>query len=377
MTAKVPLKETALNAERIARIGREVQAVCPEFDAESFVASVTADLPRLELSARIARTSQGLHDHLHLPVGGPDALDVLLRSLPPTPAAAGVTNDFGLHLYSPHSDYVSRHLRTAEHLERSLAALARLTGYFSAELPVRHFLADFPDETMKAVDAWSRDEDFRVRRLASEATRPLLPWAPRIALPADAGLPVLETLYDDPHLYVRTSVANHLGDIAATQPELVLDTLHRWKASGRVTGEQFAFLARNALMNRLKEGWPPAYALLGYPHDAPIALTPLVLQRTELRDGDTLDFSAALAATATTPVHVMLVIATTGPSGRPREKVAFVRRAVAEPGQELRLAKVHPLRSTARWKVTPGSYSLALQVNGRRFPAVAFTVLDI
>ncbi|MFD9469354.1 hypothetical protein [Streptomyces goshikiensis] len=234
----------------------------------------------------------------------------------------------------------------------------------------------FPDETMKAVDAWSRDEDFRVRRLASEATRPLLPWAPRVALPADAGLPVLETLYDDPHLYVRTSVANHLGDIAATRPDLVLATLQRWKTSGRVTGERFAFLARNALSNRLKEGWSPAYALLGYAHDTPIALTPLILERTELRDGDTLDFSAVLTATATAPVHVMIVIVTTGPSGRPREKVACVRRATAEPGQELRLAKSYPLRSTARWKVSPGPYSLTLQVNGRRFPAVAFTVLD-
>ncbi|MEU3862217.1 DNA alkylation repair protein [Streptomyces sp. NPDC028722] len=333
-----------------------------------------ADLPRLELNARIARTSQGLHDHL--PVTGLDALDILLRSLPPTPTAAGVTNDFGLHLYSPHSDYVSRYLRTAEHLDRSLAALARMTGYFSTELSVRHFLADFPDETMKTIDAWSRDEDFRVRRLASEATRPLLPWAPRIALPADAGLPVLETLYDDPHFYVRTSVANHLGDIAATRPDLVLATLHRWKVSGRVTGEQFAFLARNALSNRLKEGWPPAYALLGYTPDAPIALTPLVLERTELRADDTLNFSASLTATATAPVHVMSVIATTGPSGPPREKVTFVRRATVEPGQELRLTKAHPLRSTAWWKVSPGSYSLALQINGRRFPAVPFTVLD-
>ncbi|MFJ5588356.1 hypothetical protein ACIQCG_01235 [Streptomyces noursei] len=374
MTAKVPLKEIALNAERIARIGREVQAVCPEFDADSFVTSVMADLPRLELSARIARTSQGLH--AHLPVTGPDALDLLLCSLPPTPAAAGVTNDFGLHLYSPHSDYVSRYLRTAEHLDQSLAALARMTGYFSAELPVRHFLTDFPDETMKAIDAWTRSEDFRVRRLASEATRPLLPWAPRIALPADAGLPILETLYDDAHLYVRTSVANHLGDIAATQPDLVLATLQRWKTSGRLTGQQFAFLARNALSNRLKEGWPPAYTILGYAHDAPITLTPLTLERTELRKGTPLTFSATLSSTATAPVHVMFVIATTGQNGQPREKVFFLRRATAKPGQELRLAKTHPLRSTARWKVSPGSYSLALQINGRRFPSVAFSILD-
>jgi 3-methyladenine DNA glycosylase AlkC len=372
MTAKVPLKETALNAERIARIGREVHAVCSDFDADGFVTSVMADLPRLELSARIARTSQGLHDHL--PVTGPDALDILLCSLPPTPAAAGVTNDFGLHLYSPHSDYVSRYLRTAEHLDRALAALARMTGYFSAELPVRHFLADFPDETMKTVHAWAHDEDYRVRRLASEATRPLLPWAPRIDLPPDAGLPVLEQLYADTHPFVRTSIANHLGDIATTQPDLVLLTLERWKHSGRLSDKDFAFIARAALRNRLKEGWPPSYGILGYAHDAPVELTPLVLERTELRDGDTLTFSASLTASATVPVHVMIVMTTTGPSGRPREKVSFLRRATAKAGQPLELAKAHPLRSTARWPVSPGSYWLALQVNGRRFPAVAFTV---
>lgn len=374
MTAKVPLKETALNAERIARIGREVHAACPEFDADSFVTSVMADLPLLELSARIARTSEGLH--AHLPVDGPEALDVLLRSLPLTPAAAGVTNDFGLHIYSPHSDYVSRYLRTAEHLDQALGALARMTGYFSAELPVRHFLATFPDETMKAIDAWTRDEDFRVRRLVSEATRPLLPWAPRLALPVDAGLPLLEQLYDDAHLYVRTSVANHLNDIAAAQPDLVLTTLQRWKVSGRLADDRFAFIARNALRNRLKQGWPPAYAILGYAHDAPIELSPLTLERTDLRDGDTLSFSATLTATATTPVHVMIVIATTGPTGHPREKVSFLRRATAKSGRDLPLAKHHPLRSTARWRVVPGSYSLALQVNGRRFPAVTFTVLN-
>ncbi|MGX1760464.1 hypothetical protein ACWIG5_26715 [Streptomyces lydicus] len=70
------------------------------------------------------------------------------------------------------------------------------------------------------------------------------------------------------------------------------------------------------------------------------------------------------------------MIATTGQHGRPREKVSLLRRATAEPGQTLRLAKAHPLRSTVRWKVSPGAYSLALQVNGRRFPAVAFTVLN-
>ncbi|MDX3204789.1 hypothetical protein [Streptomyces scabiei] len=374
MTAKVPLKETALNADRIARIGREVQAVCPDFDADNFTQSVTADLPRLELGARIARTSEGLRTYL--PVTGPDALDVLLRSLPPTPEAAGVTNDFGLHTYSPHSDFVTRYLRTGEHLDQALTALARLTRYFSAEVAVRDFLNDFPDETMKAVDTWARDEDHRTRRLASEATRPLLPCAPRISLPADVALPVLDQLYGDSSTYVRTSVANHLHDLSVTQPDLVLTTLQRWKDSGLTADKHFTFIARQALRTRLKQGWPAAYTFLGYAHDAPVELTPLTLLRTELADGDTLSFSAALTTTAAVPVHAMFVISSTTPTGKPREKVYFLLRGTAKPDRKLLLAKDHVLRSTATVKLTPGAYSIALQVNGRRFPSVAFTVLS-
>jgi hypothetical protein len=94
-----------VSADRIARIGREVRTGLPTFDADAFAADVMADLPRLERKARIARTAKGLHDHF--PVTGSRALDVLLQSLPPSPGAAGVTNNFGLHLYSPHSDYVA------------------------------------------------------------------------------------------------------------------------------------------------------------------------------------------------------------------------------------------------------------------------------
>ncbi|ELP65931.1 hypothetical protein PV735_37385 [Streptomyces turgidiscabies] len=376
MTAKavkVPLKETALNLERITQIGHQVHGVCPDFDASAFVQDVMSDLPALELKDRISRTSQALHTHL--PVTGTEALDVLLRSLPPTPEAAGITNDFGWHTYSPHSDFVARYLRTGEYLDQALDALARFTRYFSAEVAVRDFLNDFPDETMKAVDAWSRDEDHRTRRLASEATRPLLPCAPRISLPDDAALPVLDRLYADSSTYVRTSVANHLHDLAGTQPELVLATLGRWKDTASATDQHFAFIARTALRSRLKKGSPDAYAFLGYPHDAPLELTPLVLERTELADGDVLTFSAALTATVAVPVDVMFVISSTTPTGKPREKVYFLNRNTVQPGRPLLLAKPHKLRSTATTKITPGPYTVAIQVNGRRFPAAPFTVV--
>ncbi|UKZ02732.1 hypothetical protein BOQ63_000960 (plasmid) [Streptomyces viridifaciens] len=96
-----------MSPERIARIGQEMQTTCPGFDAVSFTAQVAADLPGLELKARITRTAEGLHQHL--PVTGPAALDAVLRSLPATPEAAGAETEFGLYTYAPHSAYVAAH----------------------------------------------------------------------------------------------------------------------------------------------------------------------------------------------------------------------------------------------------------------------------
>ncbi len=56
-----------------------------------------------------------------------------------------------------------------------------------------------------------------MRRLCSDGTRLRLPWAVKIPSFIDDPTPtlvILETLKDAPCLYVRRSVANHLGDIA-------------------------------------------------------------------------------------------------------------------------------------------------------------------
>ncbi|MFC5905144.1 hypothetical protein [Streptomyces zhihengii] len=94
---------------------------------------------------------------------------------------------------------------------------------------------------------------------------------------------------------------------------------------------------------------------------------------SELREGDTLDFSAALTATSTTtPIHVMIVIATTGPTGRPREEVAFVRRVIAESGQDLRLAKAHPLRRRHAGRPPPAPTSSPFRSTAAASPRSAF-----
>ena len=67
-----------------------------------------------------------------------------------------------------------------------------------------------------------------MRRLVSEGSRPRLPWWPQLtALIADPtpNLALLEHLKDDPSLYVRRSVANHLNDIGKDHPELLLERM--------------------------------------------------------------------------------------------------------------------------------------------------------
>ncbi|UFQ99807.1 hypothetical protein KBP30_00480 [Streptomyces sp. Go40/10] len=364
MSSQVPMKERALNPDRIARIGREMQAACPGFDAASFTAQVTADLPRLQLKARIARTAQGLHQHL--PVTGPAALDTLLRSLPATPEAAGAETDFGLYIYAPHSAYVAAHHLHTNHLDRAFTTLAALTPYFSAEDAVRTFLTTYPRQTLKAAATWAAASDHRVRRLASEALRPHLPWSAGTGLPVDTALPLLDTLYTDSSRFVTTSVANHLRDIARTRPELVLATLTRWRTEGRAEAGELAFIAQEALKARLKQGWAPAYTLTGYDPQAAVSVSPLRLPHTEYQLGDGLTFEADLAAPADTPVHVMYVLTRADPGTTTRERVAHLTRATVKAGTPLRLAKTHPLKSTGTAALTPGSYHLALQVNGRR-----------
>ncbi|MGA5819949.1 DNA alkylation repair protein [Kitasatospora sp. NPDC094028] len=363
-----------MSPERIARIGREMQTACPAFDAASFTAQVTADLPSLELKARIARTAQGLHQHL--PLTGQAALDTVLRSLPATPEAAGAEADFGLYTYAPHSAYVAAHHLHPDRLDQALAAFATITPYFSAEDAVRTALVSFPEQTLAAAATWAAAADHRVRRLASEATRPHLPWSVSASLPVDTALPLLDRLYADSSRFVTTSVANHLRDVSRSQPDFVLATLTRWHAEGRAAPAELAFITREALKLRLKAGWPPAYAILGYDPQAAVSVGPIRLDRTNYQLGDSLSFEAELSAPNDTPVHVMYVLTRSDPGTVARAKVSHLTRATAKAGAPLRLTKTHPLKSTGTAALVPGSYQLALQVNGRRHAPALLRITD-
>ena len=156
---------------------------------------------------RMARVSDSLH--AVIPLDYPQTLKLLY-------ALAPRLNSGFVSLFLPH--YVASHGR--DDFERSMAALKYFTTFGSSEFAIRHFLLHDFQRTLAVMQEWSLDDNDHVRRLASEGSRPRLPWSFRLAdVQANPALcaSILDSLKADSSLYVRKSVANHLNDITKDQ----------------------------------------------------------------------------------------------------------------------------------------------------------------
>lgn len=253
-----------LDGDAIDCLVHNLTLVHPGFDGASFRRTALKGLKPLAILGRGQHLARALRDHL--PRRYEDAVEILVRSLtPPLPHS----HDLGLAVffYLPHVSFVATYgLEPEENggqdpFEVSMKAQYELTRRFTAEFSMRPFLIRWPERTLARLLEWTRDSDAHVRRLCSESTRPRLPWAPRIpAFVRDPRptLPILEALKDDPELYVRRSVANHLGDIAKDHPELMLEICQRW-IQGASPGRKW--LIRHALRYPARKGMKKAQQL--------------------------------------------------------------------------------------------------------------------
>ncbi len=253
-----------LDVEAIECLAHNICRVHPNFDVDAFRATALHGLAPLAILHRGRHLARALRSHL--PKRYEDAIDVLIRSLTP---ALTETSDLGLAVffYLPHVSFVDAFgLDTdgnggRDPFEVSMRAQHELTRRFSAEFSMRKFLIHQPERTLAKLMEWTRDPDPHVRRLCSEGSRPRLPWAIRIPgfiKDPRPVLPILEAMKDDPDLYVRRSVANHLGDIAKDHPQLAFEICHRW-LDGASTERKW--LIRHAVRHPAKKGITTALKL--------------------------------------------------------------------------------------------------------------------
>ncbi|MCA9106433.1 MAG: DNA alkylation repair protein [Planctomycetales bacterium] len=258
-----PLKNL-LDGKLVRLIGESLAAVVPDFDAALFQRQATRGLTRLELKERASRIAEAMTEQL--PESPTQLVPLFVRSLGPK-LVTTEGNGLAVFFYMPHSQLVADH--GPRHFEAGMRANHELTQRFTAEFSIRPMLIAHRDRTIQRLAKWAKDSNPHVRRLVSEGTRPRLPWAmrlPELQANPELALPLLESLKDDRELYVRRSVANHLGDIAKDHLEWVCEICVAWldEANGMQDDEAAAnrrWLIRHALRHPAKKGDAAALAL--------------------------------------------------------------------------------------------------------------------
>jgi 3-methyladenine DNA glycosylase AlkC len=221
---------------------------------------------------------------------------------------------------------------------------------------------------------WAEDENEHVRRLASEGSRPRLPWSFQlknlVADPSPTG-PILERLKADPSLYVRKSVANHLNDIGKDHPELLVERVSAWDLADRHT----AWIVKRALRTLIKRGDSRALALIGTTGKAEIRVEVFAVEPARIKLGERITARAKLRSTSNTAQRLVIDYAVHyhKKNGISR-KVFKLKETELPPGRECELAISQTVKDFTTRKHNAGFHRVELVVNG---DVVAETGFDL
>ena len=272
--------------------------------------------------------------------------------------------------------------RDASAFEDGLALLAELTPRLTSEFAIRRFLEADLDRALAVVTTWTTHEDDRVRRLASEGTRPFLPWSIRVrsvlAHP-EAAVPILDALHADDSDFVRRSVANHLNDLARENPDLVVSIATEWSRDASAPGADpeaaanTRWVVRHGLRTLVKKANPGALALMGFA-PATLEVTPLrVSPDVVTTPGSlTLEFEVTNVGPESVRLAIDYLVYYVKANGMLAPKVFKLATPTVAPGERVVLSKRHAFRPMTTRVHYAGAHSVELQINGQRYGRADF-----
>lgn len=350
-----PLKNL-LHPALVETMAAHIAANATGFDRLRFIDLACRNMEQLELMQRALQIRDALEETL--PDDFETAAAVLSASLPQS-GRSGIT---GWALL-PISQFVAQ--KGLGHFDLSLALLKQLTPHFTAEFGIRPFIHAEQDRALATISQWTTDSNHHVRRLASEGTRPRLPWAIRLpALMRDPQpiLPILTTLLDDPEDYVRRSVANSLNDIAKDHPDLVASFVGEHIGSASPERRQ---LLRHASRTLLKKGHAAALSNFGFAPLSGIGAT-VEIETPQVDFGNALAFKLAIANEGPASQQVMIDYAVhhRKANGSLAPKVFKWKSLVLGPGETVIMTRQHAMRAITTRQYYPGGHRVEILVNG-------------
>lgn len=336
----------------------------PAFAAADFLDDVLPHIEARELMQRGQLIAGAMRRHL--PQDFRKAAPILAACLPDDKRSG-----LGGWALLSFNQYIAAH--GLDHLETSLDLLKALTPHFTAEFGIRPFIEREQDKALSMIGGWVDDPNHHVRRLASEGTRPRLPWAmrlPKLVRDPKPLLPILTALLDDPQDYVRRSVANSLNDIAKDHPDLVADFVARHQ---RDASTERLRLLKHASRTLLKKGHAGAMANFGFKALDGLTAT-LALADTNVPYPGQLDFGITLV-NETDVLQVLMLdyaIHHRKKDGTMSPKVFKGRSLTLGARERLHLDRRHAFRPITTRTYYPGEHRLDILVNGMSLASASF-----
>lgn len=207
-------------------LAEKLTSVYPDFNTKLFISLLQEELEQLEFNDRQELLAKSLHETLQLEYA--DVIAIFTKILGPELEGSLGMFTQGYWLW-PLGRYVE--LYGDVDFEVSTQFSKELTKRFTSEYCMRPIILKYPERSMKLLIEWSKDENKRVRRLASECIRIRLPWAKKMYVALDyydMYVELLTNLKDDLDKTTQKSVANNLNDLFREVPDKFEEIVNAW-----------------------------------------------------------------------------------------------------------------------------------------------------
>lgn len=348
------LKDSLFNMDTVSGLADRIVSVNSVFDKESFIKDCLQAFPSLELKDRMIHVSNMIDRYL---TGSfIENADMLLEALQGEEEAQ--------FIYGSVIEYIKLGGLNDEYVDQALDYLGEFTQYLSSEFAIRSFLNLYPDKTLKKMMIWATSDNVHKRRLASEGTRPKLPWAEKISISYKDTYDILNTLFDDKDRYVTRSVANHLNDISKIDPDYVIELLQEWKQSNKQEDKEMKYMINHSLRTLIKKGHKGTLEFLGFHRDAKLNMIDSELSKSTYSVGDTLEWNITFESLESSKFIVDYCVHYVTKHNKTTSKIYKHRVIEVEQNQSYSLLIKRPLKQRSTRTLYPGKHEIELLVNG-------------
>lgn len=363
LVSKLTKVKDIFNPAFIKQLATTIHTHYSDFDQDAFQTFVyQSDWDSLEFKQRVQRLTTTMQKTL--PSIYEEALPILYKSAPKFGGLRGII----------FPEYIAKYGKS--NWDVSMEALAYFTAYSTSEFAVRPFLETDLEKMLAQMLTWSKHPNEHVRRLASEGSRPRLPWGNTVlALKNDPSplLPILENLKADESLYVRRSVANSLNDISKTHPDMMIERMKEWHGHS----EETDWIIQHASRTLLKQAHPEVLALFGYESAALLKVDQFSIASKQVAIGEELSFKFEVRSKVKTNLRVEYAIDYVKKSGKRNRKIFKITSTKIEENEQKTYRRRQSFRNMTTRKHYPGKHVLSIIVNGVEKASCEFDVINL